>query len=316
MLKLRTLSMLAAAAAIFLGLLTAQPAISGESKKPDADQQVKDLLAKYDALDAKAKVGAEGERIIAQLKEVRGAVAPNLQEAVARMLAAHNLRQIAAAIKAGEKTPPPGDPAPWGWQLLPYIEQPPLLQVNAPRPRWEYKVTGDAELKALGKNDLAAGLNKLGADGWELVSAEGARFIFKRAGAPAQAFPPGGFRLPQPPLPGSSLPEELLPAKALTRLDLGKDQKEKYDKISQEYQTRRKELLKVELRTIDDGTSNTIVLGGVLSPAQMKLRNESLDRVEAILKQGQKATFQEIRRELAAPPGFFAPPEIKPPEQK
>jgi hypothetical protein len=37
-------------------------------------------------------------------------------------------------------------------------------------PKWEYKIQTKEELLDLGKKDLGAGLNKLGAEGWELVS--------------------------------------------------------------------------------------------------------------------------------------------------
>ena len=45
--------------------------------------------------------------------------------------------------------------------------------------RWEYRVVTKEQLLELGKKDLAAGLNKLGDEGWELVAIEPA-FIFKR----------------------------------------------------------------------------------------------------------------------------------------
>jgi hypothetical protein len=45
--------------------------------------------------------------------------------------------------------------------------------------RWEYRVLTKEQVMDLGKKDLAAGLNALGDDGWELVVAEPA-FIFKR----------------------------------------------------------------------------------------------------------------------------------------
>ncbi len=45
--------------------------------------------------------------------------------------------------------------------------------------RWEYRVLTEEQVTALGKKDLTAGLNKLGDEGWELVTA-GARYIFKR----------------------------------------------------------------------------------------------------------------------------------------
>jgi hypothetical protein len=38
------------------------------------------------------------------------------------------------------------------------------------RPQWEYQTLTREKLAEMGKNDLAAGLNKLGEDGWELVA--------------------------------------------------------------------------------------------------------------------------------------------------
>jgi hypothetical protein len=46
-------------------------------------------------------------------------------------------------------------------------------------PQWEYRVLSKEQLLELGKQDLAAGLNVLGGDGWELVVVDGA-YIFKR----------------------------------------------------------------------------------------------------------------------------------------
>jgi hypothetical protein len=46
-------------------------------------------------------------------------------------------------------------------------------------PRWEYRVVTEEQLKVAGKNDLAAGLNRLGDEGWELVAVR-KDYIFKR----------------------------------------------------------------------------------------------------------------------------------------
>src|SRR5262245_52558623 len=46
-------------------------------------------------------------------------------------------------------------------------------------PRWEYRVLTKEQVSELGKNDLAAGLNKLGDDGWEVAVVDAA-YIFKR----------------------------------------------------------------------------------------------------------------------------------------
>jgi hypothetical protein len=50
-------------------------------------------------------------------------------------------------------------------------------------PKWEYRVLTKNQVIELGKNDLAAGLNKLGDEGWELAAAEG-QYIFKRPKGP------------------------------------------------------------------------------------------------------------------------------------
>lgn len=50
-------------------------------------------------------------------------------------------------------------------------------------PKWEYRVVTHEQLLDLGKKDLAAGLNKLGDDGWELITVERldkTAYIFKR----------------------------------------------------------------------------------------------------------------------------------------
>jgi hypothetical protein len=47
-------------------------------------------------------------------------------------------------------------------------------------PKWEYRVLTKQQVIELGKKDLAAGLNQLGSDGWELAAVDAA-YIFKRA---------------------------------------------------------------------------------------------------------------------------------------
>ena len=61
---------------------------------------------------------------------------------------------------------------------------------QAAPPKWEYRVLHEQELSRLGKGDVAAGLNQLGAEGWELAVFEPpvqsglvytvAKFYFKR----------------------------------------------------------------------------------------------------------------------------------------
>jgi hypothetical protein len=63
--------------------------------------------------------------------------------------------------------------------ILPF----PAASAAEPKPdvvvQWEYRVLTEEQVIALGKMDLAAGLNKLGEEGWELATA-GAHYIFKR----------------------------------------------------------------------------------------------------------------------------------------
>jgi hypothetical protein len=48
-------------------------------------------------------------------------------------------------------------------------------------PRWEYRVLTKAKLLDLGKDDLTAGLNQLGDEGWELAAVDPSfSYIFKR----------------------------------------------------------------------------------------------------------------------------------------
>ncbi len=47
-------------------------------------------------------------------------------------------------------------------------------------PKWEYRILTKEQIIELGKKDLAAGLNQLGDQGWELTAVETA-FIFKRS---------------------------------------------------------------------------------------------------------------------------------------
>ena len=51
-------------------------------------------------------------------------------------------------------------------------------KTDAP-PRWEYRVLSKQQVIQQGKNDLVAGLNELGEQGWELVAVDGG-YIFKR----------------------------------------------------------------------------------------------------------------------------------------
>ena len=60
-----------------------------------------------------------------------------------------------------------------GWQV------PALYSDDKPATKWEYRVVTRDQVIEQGKNDLAAGLNKIGSEGWELVVVDGG-YIFKR----------------------------------------------------------------------------------------------------------------------------------------
>jgi hypothetical protein len=47
-------------------------------------------------------------------------------------------------------------------------------------PRWEYRVLTKEQVLERGKKDLAAGLNALGEEGWELAAVDGV-YVFKRS---------------------------------------------------------------------------------------------------------------------------------------
>ena len=53
--------------------------------------------------------------------------------------------------------------------------------------KWEYRVLSRDQIAELGKNDLAAGLNRLGEDGWQLVTVEPAFTLEKNSTVPARA---------------------------------------------------------------------------------------------------------------------------------
>src|SRR5262249_30910986 len=149
-------------------------------KKTLTDEQVEELIAKYDALPAKDRLGAEWARIVEQLKALGQDLPQKTREEAARLTAAHNLRQIGVAvrdfnartIKVFQSPSDYGSPF---YHLLPYIEQSNLYQS---RPRWEYKVLSEVEILKLSKDGLSGGLNKMGEDGWELVSFDQAKYIF------------------------------------------------------------------------------------------------------------------------------------------
>ncbi len=67
-------------------------------------------------------------------------------------------------------------------------------------PKWEYKALSRDEIAELGKNDITAGLNKLGDEGWEMVGAPAlpaAAFRGGPGGAPAGRSPEFYFKRPK-----------------------------------------------------------------------------------------------------------------------
>lgn len=148
-----------------------------QQKDRSPDEQVKDLILKYNALPDKDQSGPAGVGIIKQLKALPpGKLSPQSQEAIAKLESSHNLKTMGLAIRQNSQQPPVGDGKPQyldPYAILPYIDQ-------GPRRRWEYKVVPEVDLLKLGKDDLAAGLNKLGEESWELIGFQKTQFIFKR----------------------------------------------------------------------------------------------------------------------------------------
>ena len=70
-----------------------------------------------------------------------------------------------------------------GFLVLVVAASPPAAWSAEPKSeatlKWEYRVLTKEQLLDLGKKDLAAGLNALGDEGWELIAVEPS-YIFKR----------------------------------------------------------------------------------------------------------------------------------------
>ena len=91
---------------------------------------------------------------------------------------------------------------------------------------------------------------------------------------------------------------DLLSAKAIEKLNLDKDQKEKFDKINQEYGEKRKEAM-TKLRDFAKDRDREKLKEALES--QKNLRGDYLAKVEKILTDTQKKTFEEVRRESPIP---------------
>jgi hypothetical protein len=59
---------------------------------------------------------------------------------------------------------------------------PPPATAAAASPRWEYRVLTGQQVLELGKKDVTAGLNRLGAEGWELAAVRAAAPFGRRGG--------------------------------------------------------------------------------------------------------------------------------------
>jgi hypothetical protein len=178
------------------------PGGAKEAAAPSPDQQVKELAEKYLALPGKAQGGAEGARLIEQLKAVRGPLSPQSREQVARLITQHNLRQLVLKVHDAADAGKPGSGGVWVPYLLPYVEQRPLLQWEY-RTQWEYRMEYEGAVRKLGKDDVAAGLNRLGQDGWELVTVDQ---VQAGAGASAVRVPRYFFKRPKRAAPAPTAP--------------------------------------------------------------------------------------------------------------
>ena len=136
------------------------------------------LIEKYRALPEMAQVGQEGDRILVQLKALRSDVAPSTRDAVDLLQAAQIFRQAgqgwpqARGRQRRQTTDGGGCPG-----AIPG-------EADAGRgcsPQVEDKVLGDLDVLKLGKDNLQAGLNRLGDDSWELVGVFQGQYVFKRA---------------------------------------------------------------------------------------------------------------------------------------
>jgi hypothetical protein len=87
---------------------------------------------------------------------------------------------------------------------------------------------------------------------------------------------------------------ELVSAKALEKLNLTKEQKEKFDKINQEFQEKQKELQARMQEAIKNRDHNKLVEA---AQAKQKLRPDYLTPLEGVLNDAQKKDLEEISRE-------------------
>lgn len=87
---------------------------------------------------------------------------------------------------------------------------------------------------------------------------------------------------------------DLLSAKALEKLDLKKDQKEKFDKINQEFKEKFKDAQSQVQQAYQDKDRAKV---RDATQAMQKLRPDYLAKVETVLTDTQKKIFAEVRQE-------------------
>ena len=149
---------------------------------------------------------------------------------------------------------------------------------DPPSVKWEYKAVSEREIIMLGKGELTAGLNALGAEHWELVAVRDVSYFFKR---PLEV--KKKTALPTPAFP--MFDTELVSATDLTKLNLTKEQKQKYEMIHLEFVLTVSRLPDPRL---DSGTRWFYEVP--------KLRKDALDKVAAILfTPEQQEVFKGIR---------------------
>jgi hypothetical protein len=145
------------------------------------DQQVAELVEAYRALPATAKLEAEGDRILERVHMVRGKLSPRSKEAIARLEASDTLRRLAQALQKNDEAALKNVVSKQRDREILAHRLTEALTYTEPSPkRWEYKVLAEAYVEKLGEGELAAGLDQLGEEGWELVGGEKGRLIFKR----------------------------------------------------------------------------------------------------------------------------------------
>ncbi len=126
--------------------------------------------------------------------------------------------------------------------------------------KWEYRVLSRDQIAELGKNDLAAGLNRLGEDGWQLVTVEPAFTPEKNSTVPARA---AQYYLIRP-----------------------KD----YPRIQRETAQRRVASAKADLEMCEDRAawSERMVKKGYLTATQARVDQEQLRRARAALEAAER----------------------------